>query len=507
MSLKVLLDTNIVVHREASSAVNEDIGILFKWLDDLHHTKCIHPVTAQELLSHGDPKTRRTLEIKLGNYHVLQTVAPLATDVQALSGKVDRSDNDRNDTAILNELYSDRVDILITEDRQMLAKAGLLGLADRTFTIDAYLEKVNAENPGLKDYRVLAVRRVVLGSLDIADGFFDSLREDYRGFGRWFNKKADEQVYVCRSDNRLSAVLYLKVEGPGTDYSDIVPAFRPGKRLKIGTFKVDLNGFRIGERFLKIVFDNALQTGVDEIYTTLFTQRIEQQRLVSLLLDFGFAHHGQKTSDGRIEEVYVRDFAPRASRDVPCLSYPFMSAAARAFMVPIYPDYHTELFPDSILRTESPADFEENDPHRNAIRKVYISRSVERELASGDIIVFYRTGGYHKSVVTTLGVVESVVTDIRSEADFIRLCRKRSVFSDKELSEHWNYRRYSRPFIVNFLYAYSLPKRPNLKRLIDLGIIADIESAPRGFTRLSSKDLSLILEESQADGRIVVNQA
>ena len=30
--MRALLDTNIVIHREATTAVNQDIGTLFKWL-------------------------------------------------------------------------------------------------------------------------------------------------------------------------------------------------------------------------------------------------------------------------------------------------------------------------------------------------------------------------------------------------------------------------------------------------------------------------------------------
>jgi len=179
---------------------------------------------------------------------------------------------------------------------------------------------------------------------------------------------------------------------------------------------------------------------------------------------------------------------------------------ARPFIVPIYPDYHTELFPDSILRTESPADFVENEPHRNAISKVYISRSLERNLDSGDVIVFYRTGGYHRGVVTTIGIVEDTVDNIACEAEFIRLCRKRSVFDDRELARHWNYRRNSRPFVVDFLYAYSLPKRPNMKRLIEMGILRGVDDAPRGFRQISPQNLRDILEESNADEGIAVDQ-
>jgi hypothetical protein len=117
----------------------------------------------------------------------------------------------------------------------------------------------------------------------------------------------------------------------------------------------------------------------------------------------------------------------------PALTFPFISVSARPFLTPIYPEYHTSLLPDSILKTESPSDFIEQEPHGNAIRKVYISRSIFRDLHTGDAIIFYRTGGCYKSVVTTVGVVEAVHLNIRDEAHFISLCRKRSVFSDKEL--------------------------------------------------------------------------
>ena len=183
-----------------------------------------------------------------------------------------------------------------------------------------------------------------------------------------------------------------------------------------------------------------------------------------------------------------------------------MSLKARKFIVPIYPEYHTELLPDSILRTESPADFVENRPNRNAIRKVYISRSIRRDLESGDIIVFYRTasGGsaHYTSVATTLGIVQKVVTGIRTDQEFIDLCRKRSVFPDEELKKYWNYNRSNRPFIVNFLYSYSLPKRPNLASLKEENIITE---APRGFDPISDQAFLQLLKISHADQRLTVH--
>lgn len=502
--MKVLLDTNIFIHREAATAVNDDIGILFRWLDNLHYTKCIHPISVAELEKYKDAKTLKSMKIKLGNYNVLKTTAPISQEVLAVSKEVDVGENDKNDTLIINELYSSRVDLLITEDKLLLSKAVLLGISDKVYTIDSFLEKVTTDNPALAEYNVLAVRQEFFGNLNLNDNFFLSFKEEYPGFEKWFNKKADEIAYVCQSDGELVAFLYLKKEGGAENYTDIEPVFTKKTRLKIGTFKVDLNGYRLGERFLKIVFDNALRFRVDELYVTIFDKSMEQIRLINLLENFGFCFHGKKRSSAGEELVYVRDFSRKASRDTPKLTFPFFSAEAEVFLTPIYPQYHTELFPDSILRTESPHDFIENEPHRNAISKVYISRAIDRSPRSGDIIIFYRTGGYHKSVVTTIGIVEQVTDNIQSEADFIRLCRKRSVFTEAELSEHWNYRS-NRPFIVDFLYTYSFPSRINMRRLIEIGVLAGREDAPRGFKVITKENLINILRECNVDESLIVH--
>jgi hypothetical protein len=123
----------------------------------------------------------------------------------------------------------------------------------------------------------------------------------------------------------------------------------------------------------------------------------------------------------------------------------------------------------------------------------------------GDIIVFYRTGGYYQSVVTTIGIVDGVHLKISDLKHFINLCRKRSIFSDEELKRQWDYSPYNRPFVVNFLYAYSFPKRINLKRLIELGVIQDIESVPRGFEEIPESSFEKIIKETGTNESLVVN--
>jgi predicted nucleic acid-binding protein len=494
--MKVLLDTNIIIHREANKGINADIGILFNWLDKLKYSKAIHPLTVEELNRNLDAKTVETMNIKVESYSLIKNVAPLDEAVKEVGSKIDTTPNDENDTIILNEVYCDRVDILISEDKKIHTKANVLGISNRVFKIEQFLEKVTAENPDLVDYKVLAVKKVDFAQVELKDAFFDSFREDYKGFDKWYNKKADEIAYACYQSNVLSAFLYVKVEDENENYSDINPAFQRKKRLKIGTFKVTSNGFKIGERFLKIIFDNAFQYKVDEIYVTIFDKRPEQVRLIELLEEWGFILHGIKSTDNGTEKVYTKNFNREQEINLqnPKLTFPFLSKESDVYIVPIYPEYHTELFPDSILRTESPKNFTENEPHRNALSKVYISRSHEKNLKPGDLIVFYRTGGIYQGVATTVGVVESVVDNIKDEASFIFLCRKRSVFTDAQLSKHWSYNKRTRPFIVNFIYALSLPKRPNLKWLNENGIIPDITDMPRGFRKIKREDFLKIAQ-------------
>ncbi|MCP4107576.1 MAG: hypothetical protein GY749_18875 [Desulfobacteraceae bacterium] len=508
--MKVLLDTNIIIHREAATVVRSDIGVLFRWLDRLKYEKCIHPLTIEEISNHKDERVVQTFEAKVGSYHTLKTMASDTPEIAQFKANEDKSTNDINDSSLLNELAANRVSFLLTEDRNIHEKAKKLGIAHSVFTIDNFLEKVNAENPELAEYKVLSVKKEYFGNINLSDPFFDSFREDYPGFNEWFNRKSDEIAYYCADDNdKVVAFLYVKAEGSEENYSDISPPLLPKKRLKIGTFKVVSNGFKIGERFIKIIFDNALLFKVDEIYVTAFDHGDNKLRLINMLHDWGFVEHGAKSSQGGNELVLVRpcttEFASQSIK--PRLMYPYAYKKSRKWIVPIYPKYHTELFPDSVLNTESPADFVEHTPNRNAISKVYISRSFNKDLSPGDIIVFYRTasGGsaWYTSVATTIGVVQSVVTKIRNQRHFIELCRKRSVFSDSELEKHWNYSPRNRPFVVNFLYLYSFPKRMNRKSLIENGILR--QEPPRGFELLTDEQFVKLLGGSRVDRRIIVD--
>lgn len=206
--MKALLDTNIIIHRETPNVRNLSIGTLFKWLDKAKFVKCVHKVTVNELNKNSNLETKRSFNAKIQSYEILKMIAPLKPQVIAISQEVDITENDKNDTLLLNEVYSERVDILISEDRKIHTKAKKLGIEDRVFTIDSFLEMVVSEYPELIDYKVLAVKQEYFGNIDLTDPFFDSLKEDYPGFERWFNKKAEEKAYITYNKGRILSFLY-----------------------------------------------------------------------------------------------------------------------------------------------------------------------------------------------------------------------------------------------------------------------------------------------------------
>lgn len=500
--MKALLDTNIIIHREANKIVSQDIGILYRWLDRGLYTKCIHSATIEEVKKNPCKETVDLFLVKLESYEIIDIPSPLQDEVKTVSRHFDTTENDKVDTILLNEIFVERVDILITEDKKIHRKAKELGIQDKVFTIDSFLEKTFAEHPELINYKVLNVQKLKFGKINLNDTFFDSLKEDYIGFDKWFIKKYDEEAYITINSNNgmLLSFLYLKVEDENENYSNISPQFPAKRRLKVGTFKVISNGFRLGERFVKIIFDNALKNQVQEIYVTIYDKRSEQRRLIELLEQWGFVLWGKKGD----ELVYVRDFSPKFDIENLKRCFPYISKRKDVYIVPIYPEYHTELLPDSILNTESPEEFIEDFPHRNCINKVYVSRAMEPYPSIGDILIFYRTGGYYKSVVTTIGEVIEVKTDFHDENDFILYCRKKSVYPEPELREMWRYSA-RKPFVVNFLYTYSFPHRINMKELIDLRVLQGINDAPRGFKLITKEQFEIILKETRSDESFIIN--
>ena len=392
----------------------------------------------------------------------------------------------------------------MSEDKKIHDKARKLRIQNRVFNINSFLENALSAHPSLIDYKVLAVKKELFGNINVKDEFFYDLKENYKNFETWFNKKSEEEAYIFKYKDLIRGFLYLKVENENENYSNIIPSFNKKKRLKVGTFKVNMYGIKLGERFLKIIFDNALKQKVDEIYLTIFDNSIENKSLINLIEDYGFKYWGIKNSISGEEKVYVRNFDKIFDRNSPKLTFPYFSKSSKVFFVSINKEYHTELFPDSILRTESSIDFVENEPYRNAIEKVYISNSYFRDINKSDLLIFYRTGGLYKGVISTIGIVNKKI-DVNSVIELKRICRGKTILNDNEINKFWKRGKNLKPFVIDFLYAYSFPKRLNLKELIDIRLFKDPLSIPRGISEIPSDIFKNILKLTETDESIIID--
>jgi hypothetical protein len=341
--------------------------------------------------------------------------------------------------------------------------------------------------------------------IDLNDSFFDSLKADYKEFPYWFAKKSagGDDAYIFLNDTgSLDGFLYLKVEDGALD--DVVPALPPRHRLKVGTMKINPHGTRLGERFIKKIFDHALAKNVEEIYVTVFDHH---SKLINMFAEYGFQALASKTTANGTEQVLVRNI--HAPFEGITTSYPLVKIGNRTiFQVAIEPKWHTKLFPDSILKNES-ASIVEDVSHTNSIHKVYLAGMHGMEkLRRGDVILIYRKSdgagpARYRSVATSVCVMEEYrsLGSFADKESFLAYCRPYSVFTGAELDYLWQVKKYHH--VIRFTYNFALKKRVTRGDMIDLAGVS--ESAYAGFLELTHDQFKKILQLGEADESLVIN--
>jgi predicted nucleic acid-binding protein len=505
--LKALLDTNIIIHRENSRVSNHDIGRLYRWLDKLQYTKLIHPYSVKEIEKYKDKSAQENFSVKLEAYEHIKIANEPTEDFLKNFENEDKTTNDKIDNSLLFYIYLGKADLLITEDKKLISKAKKIGIKNKVLSINQFIVKATEDNPNLVDYIALAVEKELFGNINLSSTFFDSLKEDYKEFADWFNKKSEEEAYIYKDGkNDISGFLYLKVEDTNTNenYDNIKPQFDGKRRLKVGTFKVcstGFRGFRLGERFIKIIFDNAIRYKVKEIYVTMFENRKELQILSNLLCSWGFSKHGKKTTANGEETVFVKKLSYYDNSLTVKKNFPNILYAKQKLILPIRPEFHTKLLPDSKLNTEDEVNFLGEEAHKYALEKAYISWTSERWMKGGDLVLLYRMGEdgsikKYSSVITTLGIITDVVFNFKSKEEFLKCCQNRTVFSLKELNKFAT--NLKNLIVVKFIYVKSLKKRPILEFLWDSKII-NPPNGPRPFTKITDSQFESILKKAETE--------
>lgn len=281
--------------------------------------------------------------------------------------------------------------------------------------------------------------RKKFGEIDLSDTFFDSLKADYPGFEQWFFRKSDEYAYVQYDNGNIIGFLYLKIEEGRV--MDVEPEINSRKILKVGTFKINAHGTKMGEQFIKVIMERAINEDANVCYVTIFPRH---NTLISLVERYGFKLYGIKGGDDRKENVYLKTMGQVTgdiNKDFPCIN----TFNSKKYLLSIYPKYHSVMFPDSILTTEN-KNIITDVSYTNSIHKIYICTIKQVEnLKYGDIIVLYRTAedgkaAEYSAVVTSVCVVEDVKkqTEFSSFNDFYKYACKYSVFNRADLKYWYN---------------------------------------------------------------------
>jgi L-amino acid N-acyltransferase YncA len=350
-----------------------------------------------------------------------------------------------------------------------------------------------------------SLRLTTFKDVDLADPFFDSLKAQYAEFSEWFAKKSKtaEPVYVVDDDTSgaLRGFVYLKREDGAID--DVTPPLPAASRLKVGTLKVVAKGTKLGERIIKRIFDRATDEGVTEIYVTVFDTH---QKLIDLFKRYGFEQKGVKETPNGTELVLVRSLTSLTGDIIK--DYPYVHMKGRnIYLLAIRPQWHTDLFADSILKTEDP-EIVKDASHSNTIHKVYVAGLSLTRMKRGDIVVMYRTTDIpgrakYRSVGTSICVVEEAKSRkaFPHAKAFVDYAEPHSVFSSEDLELQYN--NANRLYVVRMTYNIALRRRITRQRLME---IVGISEQPRWDLRpLTRKQFDRILDLGKVNETLIVD--
>lgn len=341
--------------------------------------------------------------------------------------------------------------------------------------------------------------------IDLTNRFFDSLKNDYPTFEEWFKKKKDANAYISyNKKSEIDGFLYIKIEDEAL--SDMNQQFPQKRRLKLGTFKIEAHGTKLGERFIRIIFNRAMDEKINEIYVTIYDKH---QGLINLLQRYGFLKKAKKneiTKNGQ-EGVY---FKLLEWSDSVLNNYPLVKLDDRNFLLSIYPKWHSRLFPESKLNNENSSIIKDIS-HTNSIEKVYLTKMPETEsLRKGDNLLIYRTTDRQgqarfRSVATSVCVVQEVlnIRNFRSYEEFYKYCEPYSVFNSTELNKFYKEKKY--PIIIRFTYNFPLNKKVTRDDIMT--ITRYTNENYWGFLSIKNTDFKEILNLGHVNESFIINKA
>lgn len=447
--MNILISTEILLSCISSDKRDEGLSLLFSWIKKAGGT-CYTDYNTLILLHQLKPEG---LFSELKEIKIFQTPRKLHPRLLSLKHSVEGMQhvNIPNIASLLrqiNWLIYDDADYIVSENELLHSLASTMQVDERVYNVEDFIEKLCSENRDKDIDKGIAIHKVKFGTLKFNDPFFDSFKSDYDPYyTEWFHKKADDDVYVAHDEyGKIRGLLKLKIEEPTDIDTSIEPRMRAARRLKICSLKAHITRQKLGQRFMRIIFETALTHKVEEIYITIIERGLMKKTLADMVQQWGFIYHGTKYKN---ESVYVRSFAKKVSTDL-LHSFPYHTPDNNIFVLPLMRNDATHIMPPISLLDDNT----DVEPYKQAIKKSIILHDKIGDIKKGSILLFYQMSadiGYR--YLLGIGVVDGVYSDFYTEYLFRLRAKKRNLMDDSKLHEHWIDAN-GKPIVIDFLYSY-----------------------------------------------------
>lgn len=512
--MRILVDTNIFVYREDNKKIPEDLQKMMSILNKIHAEIIIHPKSIDDLKRDQIEERKLIMLSKLGSYSILELPPEIENDSYFLD-KVGTASkiNDIIDNSILYAVYRNSVDFLVTNDRGIHKKAKRMEIQEHVLDVNMALEifkkEVATENP----LNLPALKNDFVYNLNINDPFFESLKEEYEDFKSWFTQisKSGRKCYVHhKENNQIGALLIYKIEDEILDSSPILPKKR---RLKLSTFKVSHLGNKIGELFIKLAVNYARINNLKEVYLTHYVTN-DVDYLVELIESYGFQKKAILNQTGEavfVKKLEVSDesIGKLNPAEISKTYFPtfYDGEGVNKFIIPIQSKWHEKLFTDYHRTRVGDRRKKGRQPtliefagqfviEGNTIKKSYICHAPSNKIASGDILLFYRSGD--EKAITSLGIVEKVCKGKHTPDEITQIVGKRSVYLDWEIA---NLAQKS-TLIILFTFHFHLPHQLKYANLEEWSIL---KGPPQRLMEISHDKYLIVKEQGMIDERFTID--
>lgn len=499
---KLLIDTNVFIGLEDSKETPENYSSLISLASKHKIDVYVHEAAYDDIARDKDVTRRNVSLSKVSKFQLIERVRGLSqSDLSEKFGSILRP-NDLVDATLLHALSISAVDFLVTEDRGLHARARkyapdlvrrILLIADAVLLIKSTYEPVKVP--------VHCVEEVGANSIPLQDEIFDSLRDGYPTFDKWWQEKCVKKHRRCWiiTDDCLAGIIVRKDEtGSNTDATNKLP-----KILKICTFKVrpEKRGIKLGELLLKQALWFAQKNKYNLIYLTTFP---EQETLIDLVEYYGFlktstSENGEITYEKIVSSEKLLSNKYETNFDLSRKNYPRFCTdkSVDIYCVPIKESFHDILFPE-LITERAPDLFSYSGisgiPRRpgNTIRKVYICRAQITKIKKGSILLFYKgkSENLPSQNITAIGVFEDVSL-AHSYNELLQMAGGRSVYSSAQIQAmHPTPRKPVK--VINFLLA-GYPNPPlGLSELISKKVFK--KHPPQSICKISREESLALLQ-------------